>query len=217
MSEFTLNASIRGDLGKGASRRLRRADLHVPAIVYGGEQAPQPISIEKAAFYKAADQEVFFSSVITLVIDGKKQQVVVRDLQRHPFKPLITHADFLRVAADEVFTTRIPLHIVGEEKSIGIKDQDGELHQLTNEVEVSCLPKDLPDFLEIDISTFEVGTIKHLSDLELPQGVSIPSLALGEDHDSPVLSIVKAKVRGSADDDDAESAEGEGEGTQGDE
>ena len=209
MSEFTLNASIRGDLGKGASRRLRRADLQVPAIVYGGEQAPQPVSIEKAAFYKAAEQEVFFSSVIDLVIDDKKQQVVVRDLQRHPYKPLITHADFLRVAADELFTTRIPLHIVGEETSIGIKDQDGEVHQLTNEVEVSCLPKDLPDFLTIDISTFEVGTIKHLSDLELPQGVTIPSLALGEDHDSPVLSIVKAKVRGSADD-DAEDAEGEG-------
>ena len=207
MSDFTLNASVRDDLGKGASRRLRRTNLQVPAIVYGGDKAPQPISVEKAAFYKAIEDESFFSSVLNLVVDGNTEQVVVRDLQRHPYKQLVTHADFMRVAADHVFTTRIPLHIVGEEKSVGIKDQDGELHQLANEVEVSCLPKDLPDYLEIDISTFEVGTIKHLSDLELPAGVTIPALALGEDHDGAVLSIVKAKVRGG----DSEDESGEGE------
>ncbi|MEQ5801669.1 50S ribosomal protein L25/general stress protein Ctc [Halomonas sp. H10-9-1] len=213
MSDFTINASARNDLGKGASRRLRRANERVPAIVYGGEKEPQPISVEKAAFYKAIEEEVFFSSILNLVIDGKSEQVVVRDLQRHPFKPLITHVDFLRVAANQVFTTRVPLHIAGEEACVGIKDQDGELHQLASEVEISCLPKDLPDYLEIDISALEVGAIKHLSDLSLPAGVTIPALALGEDHDGPVLSIVKAKVRSAGD--DAEGAEGGEEGEQG--
>ncbi|MBF7054545.1 MULTISPECIES: 50S ribosomal protein L25/general stress protein Ctc [Halomonas] len=215
MSDFILNASVRNDLGKGASRRLRRANEQVPAIIYGGEKEPQPISVEKAAFYKAIEEEVFFSSIINLVVDGKSEQVVVRDLQRHPFKPLITHADFLRVAANQEFTTRVPLHLAGEEACVGIKDQDGELHQLASDVEISCLPKDLPDYLEFDISDLEVGAIKHLSDLSLPAGVTIPALALGEDHDGPILSIVKAKVRSAGD--DAEDAEGGEEGEQGEE
>ncbi|TFH88006.1 50S ribosomal protein L25/general stress protein Ctc [Billgrantia azerbaijanica] len=207
MSDYTLNASVRNDLGKGASRRLRRANEQVPAIVYGGEQAPQPIAVDKTSFYKAIEDEAFFSSVITLKVDGKAEQVVVRDLQRHPYKPLVTHADFLRVAADHEITLRVPLHVVGEEKSKGIKDQGGELHVLTNEVEVSCLPKDLPDYLEVDIAAVELGTTLHLSDLTLPAGVSLVELALGEDHDNAVLSITKPKTRGA----DEEGAEGEGE------
>jgi len=207
MTDYTLNASVRNDLGKGASRRLRRANEQVPAIVYGGEQAPQPIAVDKTSFYKAIEDEAFFSSVITLQVDGKPQQVVVRDLQRHPYKPLVTHADFLRVAADHEITLRVPLHVVGEEKSKGIKDQGGELHVLANEVEVSCLPKDLPDYLEVDITEVELGTTLHLSDLTLPAGISLVELALGEDHDNAVLSITKPKTRGA----DEEGAEGEGE------
>lgn len=209
MSEFTLNASVRSDLGKGASRRLRRANLQVPAIVYGGEQAPQPISIEKAAFYKAIEDESFFSSVLNLVIDGKSEQVVVRDLQRHPYKPVVTHADFMRVDASHAITINVPLHVVGEEKSKGIKDHGGELHVLSNEVQISCLPKDLPDFLEVDISEVEVGTTLHLSDLKLPAGVTLVELTHGADHDNAVLSITKPKVRGAA----AEGEEGEDEGS----
>ncbi|MCE9664435.1 50S ribosomal protein L25/general stress protein Ctc [Halomonas sp. M5N1S17] len=207
MSDFTLNASVRNDLGKGASRRLRRENLQVPAIIYGGEQAPQPISVEKAAFYKAVEDETFFSSVLNLVVDGKKQQVVVRDLQRHPYKPLITHADFLRVDATHEITIRVPLHVVGEEKSKGIKDDGGELHVLSNEIEISCLPKDLPDFLEVDISEVELGTTLHLSDLKVPAGVTLVELSYGADHDNAVLTISKPKVRG----EDTEGEEGEGE------
>ncbi|QTP59757.1 50S ribosomal protein L25/general stress protein Ctc [Billgrantia antri] len=210
MSDFTLNASVRNDLGKGASRRLRRANLEVPAIVYGGEQAPQPISVEKAAFYKAIEDESFFSSVLNLVIDGKKEQVVVRDLQRHPYKPLITHADFLRVDATHEITINVPLHVLGEEKSKGIKDQGGELHVLSNEVQISCLPKDLPDFLEVDISDVEMGTTLHLSDLKLPAGVTLVELTHGADHDNAVLSITKPKGR-------SEATEGESEGEEGEE
>ena len=209
MSDFTLNASVRNDLGKGASRRLRRANLEVPAIVYGGDQAPQPISVEKSAFYKAIEQEVFFSSVINLVIDGKSEQVVVRDLQRHPFKPLVTHADFLRVDATHEITINVPLHVLGEEKSKAIKDNGGELHVLANEVQISCLPKDLPDFLEVDIADVELGTTLHLSDLKLPAGVTLVELTHGEDHDQAILSVTKAKVRGGDADEEAEGEEGE--------
>ncbi|MBE0487653.1 MAG: 50S ribosomal protein L25/general stress protein Ctc [Halomonas sp.] len=217
MSDFTLSASVRNDLGKGASRRLRRANLQVPAIVYGGEQAPQPISIEKAAFYKAVESESFFSSVINLVIDGKSEQVVVRDMQRHPFKPLITHADFLRVDATHEITINVPLHVVGEENNRDIKDNDGELHVLANEIQVSCLPKDLPDYLEVDISEVELGTTLHLSDLKIPAGVTLVDLTHGEDHDNAILSVTKAKVSGGGADDEAAGGEEGEEGKQGDE
>ncbi len=216
MSDFTLSASVRNDLGKGASRRLRRVNLEVPAIVYGGEQAPQPISLEKAAFYKAVELESFFSSVIDLVIDGKSEQVVVRDMQRHPFKPLITHADFLRIDATHEITMNVPLHVMGEEECLAIKDHDGELHVLANEVQISCLPKDLPDYLEVDISEVELGTTLHLSDLKVPTGVTLVDLTHGEDHDKAVLNVTKAKVRGGDDEDEGEAAEGK-EGEQDDE
>ncbi|MGM0833092.1 50S ribosomal protein L25/general stress protein Ctc [Halomonas qinghailakensis] len=207
MSDFILKASVRNDLGKGASRRLRRANQQVPAVVYGGEKGAQSISVEKTAFYKAIEDESFFSSVIKLVIDGTEEQVVVRDLQRHPFKPLLTHADFLRVDATHEITINVPLHVIGEEKCVGIKDQGGELHTLANEVAISCLPKDLPDYLEVDISNVELGTTLHLSDLTLPAGVTSVDLSHGEEHDNAVLSITKVKVRGG----DDEDSEGEGE------
>ncbi|MDY7115953.1 50S ribosomal protein L25/general stress protein Ctc [Halomonas sp. SSL-5] len=215
MSDFTLNASVRNDLGKGASRRLRRANEQVPAIIYGGEKEPQPISVEKSAFYKAIEEESFFSSILNLVVDGKSEQVVVRDLQRHPFKQLVTHADFLRVDATHEITLNVPLHVVGEDKCKGIKDEDGELHVLANEVQVSCLPKDLPDYLEVDISEIALGTTLHLSDLSLPAGVTLVDLTHGEDHDNAVLSISKPKVRAAEDEGDA--AEGEEEGEKGEE
>jgi large subunit ribosomal protein L25 len=208
MSDFILKATVRNDLGKGASRRLRRANQQVPAVVYGGKKDAQSISVEKTAFYKAIEDESFFSSVIKLVIDGAEQQVVVRDLQRHPFKPLLTHADFLRVDAAHEITINVPLHVVGEEKCVGIKDQGGELHTLANEVAISCLPKDLPDFLEIDISNVELGTTLHLSDLTLPAGVTSVDLSHGEEHDNAILSITKVKVR----DNDEEEGDSEGEG-----
>ena len=208
MSDFILKASVRNDLGKGASRRLRRANQQVPAVVYGGEKGAQSIAVEKTAFYKAIEDESFFSSVIKLMIEGKEEQVVVRDLQRHPFKPLLTHADFLRVDATHEITINVPLHVTGEEMCVGIKDQGGELHVLANEVAISCLPKDLPDFIEVDIAAVELGTTLHLSDLTLPAGVTSVDLSHGEEHDNAVLSITKVKVRADAEDEDGES-EGE--------
>ncbi|WP_048308590.1 50S ribosomal protein L25/general stress protein Ctc [Halomonas sp. PR-M31] len=204
MADFKLNVKVRDDLGKGASRRLRREDLYIPAIVYGGDRAPRPIAVEKSAFYKAIEDETFFSSLIDLVVDGKNYQVVVRDLQRHPFKPLVTHADFLRVSAKEVFTMNVPLHVTGQEECAAINDEDGELHQLMTEVEISCLPKDLPDYLEVDITNLEVGTTLHLSDITLPEGVTSVALSHGEDYDYAILNIAKERVR------TEEEIEGEG-------
>ncbi|CAM3501321.1 50S ribosomal protein L25/general stress protein Ctc [Halomonas lysinitropha] len=215
MSDYTLNASVRNDLGKGASRRLRRANEQVPAIIYGGEKAPQPIAVDKTSFYKALEDEAFFSSVINLQVDGKAQQVVVRDLQRHPYKPLVTHADFLRVDATHEITLRVPLHVVGEETCTGIKDEGGELHVLANDVEISCLPKDLPDYLEIDISAVALGTTLHLSDLSVPADVTIVALTHGEDHDNAVLSISKPKIRGTEEGEEGEEGGGSAEGGEG--
>ncbi|MGP9808511.1 50S ribosomal protein L25/general stress protein Ctc [Halomonas sp. AOP12-C2-37] len=208
MSDFILKASVRNDLGKGASRRLRRANQQVPAVVYGGEKGAQSISVEKTAFYKAIEDETFFSSVIKLMIDGKEEQVVVRDLQRHPFKPLLTHADFLRVDATHEITMNVPLHVTGEEKCVGIKDQGGELHVLSNDIAISCLPKDLPDFIEVDIAAVELGTTLHLSDLTMPAGVTSVDLSHGEEHDNAVLSISKVKERA---EEEEEAGESEGE------
>ncbi|MDN3555542.1 50S ribosomal protein L25/general stress protein Ctc [Halomonas maura] len=219
MSDFKLNASVRNDLGKGASRRLRRANEQVPAIIYGGEQAPQPIAVDKTSFYKAIEDEAFFSSVINLTVDGKAQQVVVRDLQRHPYKPLVSHADFMRVDATHELTLNVPLHVIGEDASKAIKDQDGELHVLTSEVEISCLPKDLPEYLEIDISNVELGTTLHLSDLTVPAGVTLVALTHGEDHDNAIVSVTKAKVRAEAEEEGEEAAgeEAKGEAPKGEE
>lgn len=209
MSNFTLKASIRNDLGKGASRRLRRANQEVPAIVYGGEKAPQPITVEKTGFYKAIEDEVFFSSVIDLEVEGKKYPVIVRDLQRHPFKPLVTHVDFMRIDAKQEITMHVPLHVVNEDICKGIKDEDGELYLLANDVEISCLPKDLPDHLEIDVAELSVGTVLHLSDLKLPEGVTIVALAREEIHDNAILSISQAKIRDEEDDEATDEAAGE--------
>lgn len=200
MSDYQLTANVRKELGKGASRRLRRANQQVAAIIYGGEKAPQPITIDKAAFYKAIEEEAFFSSLINIDVDGTKEQVVVRDLQRHPYKALVTHADFMRVDATHEMKLHVPLHVIGEEKCKGIKDQGGVLHVLANDVEVSCLPKDLPEYLEVDISDLELGATLHLSDLKLPKGVTSVALSHGEEHDSGVVSITRP-TRGTTEED----------------
>ncbi|GHC19815.1 50S ribosomal protein L25/general stress protein Ctc [Aidingimonas halophila] len=203
MSDYTLTGNVRHDLGKGASRRLRRANLQVPAIIYGGTKAPQAIAIDKTIFYKSIDEEAFFSSLITLDIDGQKEQVVVRDLQRHPHKPLVTHADFLRVDAAQELTMNVPLHVIGEEDCRGIKEQDGVLHILATDIEVSCLPKHLPEYLEVDISDLELGDTLHISDLKLPEGVTSVALSHGEDHDAGVVSITHP-TRGTTEGDEEE-------------
>lgn len=205
--EFLIEAFPRGDQGRGASRRLRREERKIPAIIYGGKKEAVSISIWHNELKKALENEAFFSHILTIELEGKKESVILKDLQRHPYKPLLTHADFLRVDATHEITMNVPLHVVNEEKCVGIKDQGGELHVLANEVAISCLPKDLPDFLEVDISNVELGTTLHLSDLTLPAGVTSVDLSHGEEHDNAILSITKVKVRGG----DEEEGEGDAE------
>ena len=206
MVDFSLNANARNDLGKGASRRLRRnADL-VPAIVYGGDKAPQNIALEPRELKKALENEAFYSHVIKLSIDGKKEDVLLKALQRHPAKPVIMHADFLRVVAGHEVTVHVPLHFINEDSCVGVKKSGGVISHTMTEVEVNCLPKDLPEFIEVDMAGVDLNQIVHLSDLKLPKGVSIPFLAQGPDHDLPVANVHAARVAAA---DDAPAAEGE--------
>ena len=210
MVDFTLNANARDDLGKGASRRLRRnADL-VPAIVYGGNKEPQSISIAARELNKALENDAFYSSIIGLSIDGKVEEVLIKALQRHPAKPRVLHADFQRIVAGQKVTVHVQLHFTNEDTCVGVKQEGGMVFRNLPEVEVSCLPKDLPDFIEVDLLNLKVGDSLHLTDLNLPEGVEIPSLALGDDHNLPVVTIMAQRTAAADDDSDAgEAAEGE--------
>jgi large subunit ribosomal protein L25 len=189
MSEHNISATSRKDEGKGASRRLRHAGL-IPAVIYGGEAAPQSIQLEHEKTWLASQHEWFYSSILDLSVDGKVQKALLRDIQRHPYKQVIMHIDFQRVDENKALRTAVPLHFANEDKSPAGKSAEVVVTHELNEVVVECLPKDLPEFIELDLSTLDVGQIVHLSDLKLPAGVSIPELKLGKEHD---LAVVIAK------------------------
>lgn len=202
--EFVIEAFPRGDQGRGASRRLRREERKIPAIVYGGNKEATPISIWHNELKKALENEAFFSHVLTIELDGKKESVILKDLQRHPYKPLLTHADFLRVDKDHEIHVNVPLHFINEDSAPAIKLQGGVANHQITEVEVICLPQNLPEFIEVDMAEVDMDKVVHLSDLKLPKGVKVAALLQGEDHDLPVVAIHKprgAKV------DDAEAGE----------
>lgn len=186
-SEFEINAQSREDAGKGASRRLRRTD-QVPGIVYGGKSEPKMISLVHNELMQHLENETFYSHILNLKIDGKAEQVILKDLQRHPAKPLVMHADFQRVSAKSKLRTSVPLHFTGEDDAPGIKIGGAISHNITS-VEIVCLPKDLPEFIEVDMSEMEIGDNVHLSELSLPKGVEIPVLAQGEEQDLIVVSL----------------------------
>jgi large subunit ribosomal protein L25 len=191
--DFKLDATARNDLGKGASRRLRRLAGEVPAIVYGGNVAPLNVSVSHNELIKHLEHEAFYSHIINLNVDGVVQDVILKDLQRHPAKPVVLHADFLRIDRNTRLTTHVPLHFINEATSKGVKIQGGKVvHNLT-QINVSCLPHNLPEFIEVDLASAEVGTIIHLSDLKLPSGVTSVDLAQGADHNLAVATIVKPK------------------------
>ncbi len=169
MSKVILKAETRTDLGKGASRRLRRAGK-IPAILYGGDQPPRPIQLDVPPVLKALEFEETYSSILPLEIDGQREQVILRDLQRHPAKPVVLHMDFQRVVAGEKLRVHVPLHFIGEDEAVGVKAGGTLTHHLMD-VEVECLPKDLPEYIEVDVRQCQVGDTIHLSDLQLPAGV----------------------------------------------
>lgn len=183
-----LTATSRSVEGKGASRRLRIAG-YVPAIVYGAGEAPQAIQVLHNDVLLGSRFESFYSSVIELTVDGKKQKVLIKDWQKHPFKQLMLHMDFQRVNENEAIKVAVPVHFLNQEKSPAGKTAGLVISHNLTEVTVSCLPKNLPEFIELDLANLKAGDIIHLSDLKLPAGVEIPELGLGKEHDVAVVTV----------------------------
>ncbi len=203
---FEIQAEPRDDQGKGASRRLRRTG-RAPGIIYGGTKAPQLISLDQNELRMHLDHESFYSHILNIDVGGKKEQVILKDLQRHPFKQTVTtHVDFLRVVAGQKLRVNVPLHFLGEEDAPGAK-AGGVISHLMTEVEVEVLPKDLPEYLEVDITALEIGDSIHLSELTVPGGVTILALAHGEESDDrAVVSIVPPRVEKTEDEEEEEAA-----------
>ena len=206
-----LAVQLRKDEGKGASRRLRRAK-RVPAIVYGGELSPVSIDMDHKDVFFASEHEWFYSAILDLNLDGDVQKVLLRDMQRHPFKQQILHLDFMRISEGHEIRVRVPVHFLNQESSPAGKTSNVVITHEMTEVEVACLPKDLPEFIELDLANMEVGDTVHLSGLKLPDGVEIPALKFGDDHDSAVAvaRFAKEEVEEEPETDEVEATKVEG-------
>ena len=202
---FKFDAESRKDEGKGASRRLRHAGKF-PAVIYGGSKDPQSITLEHNIMLQHVEHEAFFSHILDINVDGKTEKAVLKDVQWHVYKPAIVHMDFLRVDENSVIKVAVPVHFVGEEACPGAKAGGVVSHQM-NSVEVSCPAGKLPEFIEADVSALNVGDSLHLSEIKLPEGVSIVELSHGEEHDLPVATVVA--TRGAKAAEDAEEGESE--------
>lgn len=204
--EFVLEAAARADIGKGASRRLRHSNA-LPAIIYGGEKDPTSITLQHDAIFHALENEAFFSSIVTMKVDGKAESVILKDLQRHPSKPRIMHADFQRVSADQALHVKVPIHFINEATNVGVKTGGGLVSHLMTELEITCLPKDLPEYISVDIQELKLGESLHIADLKLPAGVSSVSLSHGESGNLAVVAITAPKKGATADESaDADAA-----------
>ena len=191
---FTIQAVARSDGGKGASRRLRREGL-VPGIIYGGGKDPEMIAAAHNKLVQHLEHEAFYSSIIEVEVDGKKQRVVLKDLQRHPAKPFILHFDLLRVAATDRIKMNVPLHFIGEESAPGVK-AGGTVSRAMVDLEIICEAQNLPEYIELDVSAMEVGDMLHLSDIKLPEDVEIVAMTHGDEHEHDELVVaMQAKAK----------------------
>ena len=186
--DFDLIADIREDQGKGASRRLRHQGK-VPAIIYGAGRPPRALVFDHNRVIQQLDTESFYSSILNIKVGEKSQAAILKDVQRHPAKPQVMHMDFQRIVEDEEIKMLVPIHFIGEDVAPGVKEGGGKVSHLITEVEVVCLPRYLPEYLDIDVSELELDAMLKLSDIVLPEGVSIPALAQGEEADRSVVSI----------------------------
>jgi large subunit ribosomal protein L25 len=211
MSEqVNLNATNRDVEGKSSSRQLRRAGS-VPAVIYGGEKDPIRISILEKDIAKAAEIPGFATQILNINISGEEQNVILKELQRHPATQRVLHADLQRVNPDTKISISVPVRFLNEDICMGVKMHGGAISRLINNIDITCLASNLPEYLEVDVAELDVGDSVFLSALNLPEGVEIPSLALGEDRDQAVVSITEAKVL----DIEPEVVEEEGEGEEG--
>ncbi len=186
--KYDLVAEIREDQGKGASRRLRHKGL-VPAIIYGAGRPPRALTFDHNKVIRQLENESFYSSVLNIKVGEKSQAAILKDVQRHPSKALIMHMDFQRIVADQEIKMLVPIHFLGEDVAKGVKLGGGKVMHLLNEIEVVCLPKDLPEYIDVDVAELELDEMIKLSEISLPKGVSIPALAQGEEADRPVVAI----------------------------
>lgn len=199
--QVVLQGELRSDLGKGSSRRLRREENKVPAIIYGEKQDPKSISLFHNKLIKALENEAFYSSVFSIEIDGKKEDVILKDLHRHPYKQQILHADLLRISKTSVITKLVPIHFLNEDISKGVK-LGGNISHSMPEVEVRCLASDLPSFIEINMEKVGVEETLHLSDLVLPKGVELTTDISDKSLNLPIVTIHAVKKE---DNDEAET------------
>lgn len=208
-THHSIVAELRENQGKGASRRLRH-EGKVPAIIYGGHRDTVALSLSQNALLHASEHESFYSSIIEIRLGSDvSQQAVVRDMQRHPYKPIIMHVDFMRVTADELLTISVPVHFVGEEQSPAGKAAGVVIQHLMTEIEIEALPRDLPEFLSVDLSEIEAGDSVMLSEVVLPEGVSIPALESGTEHDAAIAHAIHVKESQGSEEDADEAPETE--------
>ena len=181
-----ISARKREGQGTGVSRRLRRAG-RVPGIVYGGEKGPESIELDQKDLYLNLRNEKFHASILTLELSGAKQQVLLRAVSMHPFKAQVQHVDFQRVSKDKKIHMKVPLHFVNAEVSPGVKEQGGVVNHVLNELDITCFPDDLPEFIEVDLSGLSVGNSVHVRELKLPKGVET---LLHKDENPAVATVV---------------------------
>ena len=192
-AKFILTAEARAGKGTGASRRLRRLGK-IPAVLYGAGKDPMMLELEHDSTAHHIKNEAFFTSILTIKVGGQTDQAILRDIQMHPYKPRIQHMDLQRISATEKLHIAVPLHFLGGDIAPGVKQQGGVVSHLLTEVDVSCLPHQLPEYLEVDLSNLSLGQSVHLSNIKLPEGVTITSLAHGNDLAVAAISIVRAVV-----------------------
>ena len=189
--QIEISAEKRELQGKGASRRLRGSGK-VPGIIYGGENPAQPIELDHNNLYHQLKLEAFHASILTMSVEGQKEKVLLRDIQMHPFKAQVLHIDFQRVDPNKKIHMKVPLHFINEDIAPGVKLAGGLISHVLTELDVSCLPKDLPEFISVDVGELAAGNTIHLSNLQLPEGVEIPSLIKGEDLPVATIAIPRA-------------------------
>lgn len=186
--KFELDAEVREDIGKGASRRLRHSNF-VPAVIYGAQEPAVSLTLNHDKVSVALAQEAFYSHILTLKVGKKSEKVILKNVQRHPSRARVLHIDFMRIRSDQKLRMNVPIHYLNEEKAPGLKE-GGIFQHLMSDVEVSCLPGDLPEFLEVDVSELALDQAIHLSQIKLPKGVELVAFAHGvEDHDQAIISI----------------------------
>jgi len=195
---FEFVAEARSAAGSSAAKVVRRQGK-VPAVIYGGSEAPEMLTLDHNELLKHLAHESVYSHVLDINVAGRAEKAVLKHIQRHPSKPVILHVDFMRVTKGHALKVRVPFHFVNEESSVGVKKGGIVMHSMSD-VEVSCIPSKLPEFIEIDMANIDLGAALHLSDVVLPEGVEIPELQLGHEHDQSVVQIIMPRAAESSDD-----------------